>query len=331
MGAGALPTAAQESRWKELNNQAVTLYEQGKYAEAIRLSLAVLRIAEETYDLRIVSSTKDLLRQPSQAASATAVLAGNPQFDLQEAQQRAATAKLTPGQPASPAAAGLRSRDQQPTALNPLPGTETEVRAITALLEVHKWQVRAYLQSAALEDTVKQVKAPRVLHVATHGFFLANQQAGRGSDAPGLIEDPMLRSGLYFAGADRTLAGKPPTELEDGVLTAYEATGLNLQGTELVVLSACETGLGETQNGEGVFGLRRALQVAGAESVLMSMWSVPDRETQELMARFYTKWLDGMEKHLALRKAQIEMREAVRQRYGRDLPFYWGAFVLVGR
>ncbi|MDA2914984.1 CHAT domain-containing protein, partial [Acidobacteriia bacterium AH_259_A11_L15] len=102
----------------------------------------------------------------------------------------------------------------------------------------------------------------------------------------------MLRSGLFFAGAERTLAGQPPPAgLDDGVLTAYEATGLNLHGTELVVLSACETGQGEVKNGEGVFGLRRALQVAGAEAVLMSLWAVPDRETQELMTLFYRNWL----------------------------------------
>jgi CHAT domain-containing protein len=99
----------------------------------------------------------------------------------------------------------------------------------------------------------------------------------------------------------------------------------------LVVLSACETGLGRTEAGEGVFGLRRALQEAGAESVLMSMWSVPDRETQELMTQFYRNWLSGMTKHEAFRNAQSSERETVKTRYGKDLPFYWGAFVLVGR
>jgi len=97
------------------------------------------------------------------------------------------------------------------------------------------------------------------------------------------------------------------------------------------VLSACETGLGQSQAGEGVFGLRRGLQEAGAESVLMSMWSVPDQETQELMALFYRKWLSGKDKATALREAQQEMRAKVKARDGRDEPFFWGAFVLVGR
>lgn len=124
---------------------------------------------------------------------------------------------------------------------------------------------------------------------------------------------------------------EPPEGLEDGVLTAYEAAGLNLHGTELVVLSACGTGLGPVESGEGVFGLRRALQIAGAETVLMSMWPVPDQETQELMQSFYQKWLAGKDKHQAFREAQLEMRQKVKERYGEDLPFYWGAFVLVGR
>ena len=132
--------------------------------------------------------------------------------------------------------------------------------------------------------------------------------------------------------SNRVLAGEAPlADADNGVLTAYEAATLNLQGTELVVLSACETGLGRIEAGEGVFGLRRALQEAGAESVLMSMWSVPDRETQELMTLFYRYWLAGMTKHEAFRNAQLSERAAVKTRYGEDLPYYWGAFTLVGR
>jgi CHAT domain-containing protein len=142
----------------------------------------------------------------------------------------------------------------------------------------------------------------------------------------------MLHSGLFFAGANRTRSGAAPTAgADNGILTAYEASQLNLQGTELVVLSACETGLGEQGNSEGVFGLHRALQEAGADAVMMSMWSVPDQETQELMALFYAKWLGGLDKPEALRQAQLAEREVVRKRYSRDLPYYWGAFVLVGR
>jgi len=297
------------------------------------------RLLMEKYDLRIVSSTKDILRDPHKLSANSAVLIGNPTFDLDPAQQRAAlrsalstqTAQVVPVTEAT----GLLSRDFTGSTLKPLPGTQAEVQAISSLLEKRHWNVQSFTQQNALKETLLHMKAPRVLHLATHGFFESDQpekEQRLGNDQPSGLEDPMLRSGLFFAGANRRLSGQPtPADLDDGVLTAYEASTLNLQGTELVVLSACETGLGEVAAGEGVFGLRRALEVAGAQSVLMSMWSVPDKETQELMSLFYAKWLAGQDKHEALREAQLEMRSRVKKRYGRDLPQKWGAFVLVGR
>jgi CHAT domain-containing protein/Tfp pilus assembly protein PilF len=299
----------------------------------------------EKYQLRYVNSTKDLLRPRRTSASKTAVLLGNPRFDLTEAEQRAALAELNGGaQQHSPVAApptpsgpsGQRSVDLSGGALNPLPGTQAEVSAIERLLKNSAWLVTPYTGGHALEEVVDKLHSPRIAHIATHGFFLSDQQIAQKSKTaggqPAPIEDPMLRSGLFFAGADRIRSGAAPAAgIDDGVLTAYEASQLDLEGTELVVLSACETGLGQQSNGEGVFGLRRGLQEAGADAVMMSMWSVPDRETQELMALFYAKWLGGMDKPEALRQAQLEERETVRQRYGKDLPFYWGAFVLVGR
>ena len=301
----------------------------------------------EKYDLRIVSSTKDILGGPRKATTNdSAVLVGNPAFDLDEAQQRTALESLHAAPAATDAApeaqeiASLRSRELESGKLDPLPGTQIEVEEIATMLEKQRWQAHLYTREHALKETVMEVKGPRVLHLATHGFFEPDQQKAdqRESDQhsateqPANVEDPMLRSGLFFAGANRRLSGHAtPADFDDGVLTAYEASQLNLQGTELVVLSACETGLGEVAAGEGVFGLRRALQVAGADSVLMSMWAVPDKETQELMVLFYEKWLAGEDKHVALRKAQLEMRARVKVRYGEDRPQYWGAFVLVGR
>ena len=306
------------------------------------------RMLIEKYDLRIVTSTKDILRGEEKASGNRAVLVGNPAFDLDEAQMRAALRTLRAAQsdrraesqsnhaaPAVAETAGLRSRDLETGKLDPLPGTQAEVDEISSLLEKQRWHVQTYTQQNALKETVLDVKGPRVLHLATHGFFEPDQpekEQDSENNEPPAMEDPMLRSGLFFAGADRRLSGKAaPADLDDGVLTAYEASQLNLQGTELVVLSACETGLGEVVAGEGVFGLRRALQVAGADSVLMSMWSVPDKETQELMPLFYQKWLAGKNKHEALREAELEMRARVKSRYGEDRPQYWGAFVLVGR
>jgi CHAT domain-containing protein/Tfp pilus assembly protein PilF len=294
----------------------------------------------ERYDLRIVSSTRDLLREPTTPKSNYAVLVGDPAFSMTDVEERAAAAQThkTVGPTKLLMAStgdGMRSRDSRAQHLSPLPGTSLELRRIGSVLKRNDWTVETYTGKNALVKTVKGVEGPRVLHLATHGFFLLDQEGHkRGSldDTPTGSEEPMLRSGLYFAGANRTLLRRSADpELNDGILTAYEASELNLEGTELVVLSACETGLGQVKNGEGVLGLRRAFQEAGAESVLMSLWSVPDRETQELMELFYKYWLSGQEKPAALRLAQIELRKMVKARYGQDQPFYWGGFVLVGK
>ena len=135
----------------------------------------------------------------------------------------------------------------------------------------------------------------------------------------------MLRSGLALAGANTWLkAGHPPEEAEDGLLTAEDVTGLDLLATELVVLSACETGLGQVHVGEGVFGLRRAFVLAGARTLVMSLWKVPDEPTRELMEDFYGRLLAGEGRAEALRQAQLAMKAKYPD------PFYWGAFICQG-
>jgi CHAT domain-containing protein len=294
----------------------------------------------ERYDLRIVSSTRDLLRKPTRQKSNYAVLVGDPAFTITDAEERAAAIRTQKTvEPTKLLVAsvgdGMRSRDSRGQHLSSLPGTRLELRRVGSILKRNHWRVEVYTGQNARVETVKRVEGPRVLHLATHGFFLLDQERhkrGFLDDIATGSEEPMLRSGLYFAGANRSQSRKSVApDLNDGILTAYEASELNLEGTELVVLSACETGLGEFKNGEGVLGLRRAFQEAGAESVLMSQWSVPDRETQELMEFFYKHWLSGQEKPVALRLAQIELRKTVKARYGQDQPFYWGGFVLVGK
>ena len=141
-----------------------------------------------------------------------------------------------------------------------------------------------------------------------------------------MMENPMLRSGLALAGANTWLkAGNLPEEAEDGLLTAEDVTGLDLLATELVVLSACETGLGQVHVGEGVFGLRRAFVLAGAKTLVMSLWKVPDEPTRELMEAFYGRLLAGQGRAEALREAQLAMKAKYPD------PFYWGAFHLPGR
>jgi CHAT domain-containing protein len=202
--------------------------------------------------------------------------------------------------------------------------------------------VRPWLESAALEARLKERRSPRVLHLATHGFFLTDQEHDPNKESRALEiigaetgdigrlsgplpENPLLRSGLALAGAQTWLDGKvPPPEAEDGLLTAEDVAGLDLLDTELVVLSACETGLGEVRTGEGVFGLRRAFIVAGARTLVMSLWKVPDEQTCELMIDFYKRVLAGQGVADALRQAQLAMKEK------HPDPHFWGAFICQG-
>ena len=206
-----------------------------------------------------------------------------------------------------------------------MPGVAGEVRALKQLLPDARFFTRAQATKAALQ----QVSGPSILHVATHGFFLADRSTApspqnrrsRVAKWATWTENPLLRSGLALAGANHARGNEA-----DGVLTALEATGLDLWGTKLVVLSACETGLGDVKNGEGVFGLRRALVLAGAESQMMSLWAVSDRSTSDLMAGYYRALLDGQGRGEALRRVQLGMLRTA----SRSHPYYWASFIESG-
>ncbi len=168
--------------------------------------------------------------------------------------------------------------------------------------------------------------SPSTIHLATHGYFFPDQEGeGQESTDRNAQEPPMVRSGLLLAGANKAWKeGVQIPGFEDGILTAFEISQLNLTNTELVVLSACETGLGDIQGSEGVFGLQRAFKMAGVRYLIMSLWQVPDFQTQDLMTTFYAKWLEqGLPIPEAFRAAQLEMRDKYQS------PYFWAGFVLV--
>jgi CHAT domain-containing protein len=211
--------------------------------------------------------------------------------------------------------------------ISELVGTKTEVENIENMLQKAKIVTQSYTEGQASEEMVKKLDSPYILHIATHGFFMKDVENNYSFDTSimnidnkKLVENPLLRSGLLFANAKEALK-----EGGDGVLTAYEAMNLNLDNTDLVVLSACETGLGEIRNGEGVYGLQRAFQTAGAKTVLMSLWTVSDEATQQLMTLFYENLITQKQsKREAFRNSQNELKKKFPE------PYYWGAFVMVG-
>ncbi|NJM94190.1 MAG: CHAT domain-containing protein [Cytophagales bacterium] len=205
-----------------------------------------------------------------------------------------------------------------------LPGTETEIREIEKLLKSQGWKIESYQERLASEGNVKTLQSPKVFHVATHGFFDASDRTQTDLGV-GMADNPMLRSGLLFEGAgDLLFQTKQNYNVEPGVLTAFEAMTLNLDNTELVVLSACETGLGDVAAGEGVYGLQRAFLVAGADAIVMSLFKVSDEATQKLMVYFYKNWLEGQDK----RAAFINAKKTLRVEYPQ--PIFWGAFIMIG-
>jgi CHAT domain-containing protein len=216
------------------------------------------------------------------------------------------------------------------TSVAALPGTKVELENISRILKTGGFTTRQFMQKEASESAIKGVKAPGLLHIATHGYFL--QDVDKGGNALGVNlenakENALLRSGLMLAGAAATVSGEQSqtfTSNDNGILTAYEAMSLNLDGTDLVVLSACETGLGDVKNGEGVYGLQRAFLVAGANALIMSLWKVDDAATQQLMTNFYTNWSKTGDKLKSFKQAQQQLMAKYKE------PYYWGAFVMMG-
>ena len=283
-------------------------------------------------EVAMVTNTRDILEFGTRKKSSKrAVLLGHPKYYIN---------------PKSEIREGVKDNDmdaQEDSWLkhaffSDLPGTAIEVEGIKKVLKEQAWNIVIHLGNKALEDSLKNINNPDILHIATHGFFIPSlsdqQDNSRGVEIKAgkkkkqehnqIENDPMLRSGLILAGVTDYFNATEKPNTDDGVLTAYEAMNLHLDQTDLVVLSACETGLGKVQSGEGVYGLQRALKIAGARTVLMSLWKVSDEATQKLMNVFYTEWLKSGNKREAFQKAQ----QKIRIEYSH--PYFWGAFVMVG-
>ncbi len=214
--------------------------------------------------------------------------------------------------------------------ISALPGTKVEVENIEAILNSSRIKVDKYLGLQASETNLKNASDYDVVHVATHGFFLEDASGAYsekvfGINVSHMEENVFLRSGLMLSGAGLSEQSGDFASEENGIATAYEILNYRMENVEMVVLSACETGLGEIKAGEGVYGLQRSLLVAGAKTLLMSLWKVDDQATQEFMTTFYKNWVSLGDKYKAFRSTQLAMSKKY------EKPYYWGAFVIMGR
>jgi CHAT domain-containing protein len=288
----------------------------------------------DAFDITYLTSGKDLLPRPEGSPSANSVVVlADPDFD-------AAPAAL----PLNAEARGERSASMERVLSSlraegidqpwpPLPGSRQEAEAIQRIFP----RAHLLLGSAATKEALLKLPTPGVLHIATHGFFLEDEPAAAGSRAVGHFgvlgdtgprqrpPEPLLRSGLVLAGARAPSDSKGSRRREDALVTALELAGMNLWGTQLVVLSACDTGRGDVQLGQGVQGLRRALVSAGAETLVTSLWKVDDAVTRQLMERYYHHLLAGQGRTTALRSAMRELRQT------QPHPHFWAPFIGMGR
>jgi CHAT domain-containing protein len=254
------------------------------------------------YDLTIVGNAKDIIEIKSRkqsTAQKTAMLLGFPDYGGEE--------------------------------IAALPGTKVELETVSKILKTGGYQINQLSQQQASEKNMKAVKSPAIMHIATHGYFLKDVEGSGDAfvvSADNAVNNPLLRSGLMLANASKTISRTESPNIEsndNGILTAYEAMNLDLDNTNLIVLSACETGLGDVKNGEGVYGLQRAFLVAGADALIMSLWKVDDAATQQLMTNFYTNWIKLGNKQKAFKQAQLQLMAKFKE------PYYWGAFVMMGQ
>ncbi len=291
------------------------------------LPMADGRYLIEDFTITYVTSGRDLVKPVVKVAeNDRAVVFADPLYSLgsQERSKALKSLGVKEGSLRSSAPWSFRG-----AGFSPLPDTQLEALQVgEALKRMGHITLEVYQQDQALEEVLLEEKSPRFLHIATHGYFIGKddiegpaQNDSNMNAMHVLRENPMLRSGIALAGANTSLE----SGIDYGVVSAEKICQIDLSATEMVVLSACNTGSGDVQSGEGVFGLQRSILTAGAQSLVMSSWSVPSKETTELMSNFYSLMAQGLPKAEALRQAKLSVLKESPN------PFYWGAFVYVGQ
>jgi CHAT domain-containing protein len=284
------------------------------------------------YEMHRLSSTKELALHRPEEKNTTAVLYGGLQYDIAE-DKMVVESKKYKKQENLYAMRGYSSDSTFRKGWSYLPGTLTEVKQIYPLMADRQYEISEYTGETGNEESFKSLSGKKngIIHIATHGFFLPIEESRKnlfvqmriGDQPERSGVDPMLRSGLMLSGGNRAWQGDTiPENIEDGVLTAKEISRLDLRGTDLVVLSACETGLGEVSS-EGVFGLQRSFKQAGVKTLLMSLWEVSDQATSYIMTEFYTNLLSGKDKRAAFLDAKRKCKEKFPE------PQYWAAFIML--
>jgi CHAT domain-containing protein len=283
----------------------------------------------EDHVISYLSAGRDVVRFSGESRlAAEAIIIADPDFDMLQAGRQRSASILSSHRDIN----ALPSADRGTSIrFERLPDTKEEADAIAAILrDKYGYRISSYQDKQALEENLLAADSPWVLHLATHGYFLKEEdvelQLDNNDEIPDILKqinvsNPMLRSGIVLAGSNISFLNG----WDYGIVSAEKILGLKLNGTDIVVLSACETGAGHVKSGEGVFGLRRAFILSGAKTVVMSLWSVPSKETTELMISFYSALSKGMGKAEAMRQAKIEIMKHHQH------PFYWGSFVVVGK
>jgi len=297
----------------------------------------------EKYPIHYLSSGRDLLRLKERPPSGTGLLAlGDPDYDAPPSARLSTKPIQAPVDTllasGLPMIRNVRSgcKELREMRVSRLSHTRGEVELLSRRWRrERKEPVRIYFGAQASEERFK-TEAPglRVIHLATHGYFVSPEYLQRpqrkGIDLSETVvgENPLLHSGLFLAGSNLHGEGADSLGCEDGILTAEEVAGMDLEGTELVVLSACETGLGEVKAGEGVYGLRRAFQMAGARTVVSALWPVSDQATAELMGRLCEAKKGNIPQ--LMQKMAVDRIGELRKKGQSDHPFSWGAFIALG-